>query len=73
MASFAMLGIEVSKCPSHIATPITTLCHILAVSELKHEFVAGLGILGHGEPPFLNAFAESIVGKGRGHDVECGS
>ena len=54
-------------------TPVTALGHILLVAELKHEFVADLGVVLEAEPSFVDAGGEAEVGEGGGDDVEGGT
>lgn len=61
MASFAVLGIEISDCSSDVEPPVSTLSDIFVISKLKHQLVASLGILSGCETPLFDTFAEAVI------------
>lgn len=72
MAGFAVLWVEIPDRTRDMVAPVSALRYILVVSELEHEIVTCLCVLGSAESSGFHAFAEAIVWERWGDDVKCG-
>lgn len=70
MTCFAVFRVKLAHATSDVESPVSALCYVFVVAEGKHEFVAGLGVLGASESALRGALGEAVVGEGWGYDVE---